>query len=165
MPRLRAGQLSIASVVPAVHSAPMKKPNRVRMTSTNANDGASATRPSHSEKPRIDSISGNRRPKRSASAPAAKPPASRAINVRVIDPVVARVLTPNSSPISFMTRKKMVKSKASSTQPDQAAVNAYHWRRVGSFHQGISVFAPSSLGSCPPSDAVHLCQLRALDTI
>lgn len=38
--RLRGGKLSIASAVPAVHSAPMPKPNSVRSTSTHANDGA-----------------------------------------------------------------------------------------------------------------------------
>ena len=38
MPRLRAGQFSMASVAPEAHSAPMAKPNSVRSTSTQANE-------------------------------------------------------------------------------------------------------------------------------
>lgn len=39
----------------------------------------------------------------------------------------------------------MVKSKASRTQPAQAAVKAAHWPRVGSFHHGIGLVACGSL--------------------
>ena len=62
LPRLRAGQLSMASVEPAVHSAPMPKPNSVRRTSTQAKLGASATRPSKTANQSSESMSGNLRP-------------------------------------------------------------------------------------------------------
>jgi hypothetical protein len=52
--------------------------------------------------------------------------------VRAIDPVVATWVTPNSFEICGITRKKIVKSKASRTHPIQAAEKAVHWPRVGS---------------------------------
>src|SRR5262252_1206272 len=37
-----------------------------------------------------------------------------------------------------MISRNMVKSKASSVQPSQAAIQAFHCSLLGSFHQGIS---------------------------
>ena len=49
-----------------------------------------------------------------------------------------------------ITNRKMVKSKASSTQPTQAAANVIHCPRVGSRHQAIS-------GSMPHLQRELLC--------
>jgi hypothetical protein len=58
----------------------------------------------------------------------------------VIDPASATRPTPISFAIDCWTIRKIVKSKASSTHPDHAAMNAAHCPRVGSFHHGIGCF-------------------------
>jgi hypothetical protein len=40
-----------------------------------------------------------------------------------------------------MIKRNIVKSNASSVQPSQEAIQAYHWSFVGSFHHGIGVAA------------------------
>ena len=89
MPRLRAGQFSIASVAPEVHSAPMPKPNSVRSARIQPNDGAKAMAPSHTANQTSEIMSGNLRPQRSATEPAATPPTRRRSNVSVIELAVA----------------------------------------------------------------------------
>ena len=56
-------------------------------------------------------------------------------------------LTPNSFAISGITRRKTVKSKASSTQPTQAARKEIHWGLVGSRHHAVALCIATSLCS------------------
>jgi hypothetical protein len=105
MPRLRSGQLSIASVVPAVHSAPMPKPKRMRRPITQAKLGAKAIAASKSASQSIEAISTPRRPHLSAAHPAAAPPPRRTRSVRVTTPAVCVVVAPNSSAIIGITRR------------------------------------------------------------
>src|SRR5579883_1889661 len=86
-----------------------------------------------------DSISGSLRPYRSATQPETSPPASRTSKVSVIEPPTAAMPTLKSAAMYFITSKKIVKSKASSTQPDQAAKKEAHWARVGCFHHGVVI--------------------------
>jgi hypothetical protein len=46
-----------------------------------------------------------------------------------------------------MISRKIVKSKASRTQPSQAAIQACHYSRVGSFHHatGVAMSAASAI--------------------
>lgn len=73
-PRERFGQLSIAIVVPLVHSAPMPTPKSVRRVSTTVNVGASVTAPSHSANHTTLISRGSLRPHLSAARPASHPP-------------------------------------------------------------------------------------------
>src|SRR5215472_16199285 len=60
-----------------------------------------------------------------------------------------------------MISRKIVKSKASSVHPSQAATQAYHWSLVGSFHQGMLfvasmvAIAPSSRSKMPPRTTAY----------
>ena len=92
---------------------------------------------------RIEIISGNFRPARSASHPDAVAPTKRSHSVTVNTKVTSMSGTSNSFAIGTMINRKIVKSNASSVQPSQAATQASHWSLVGSFHQG-TVFAVSA---------------------
>ena len=70
---------------------------------------------------RIEIIGGALRPTRSASQPEATAPRSRIHNVMVNTTATAARGTPNSLEIGTLISRKMVKSKASSVQPSQAA--------------------------------------------
>src|SRR5262249_1655765 len=136
-PRERAGHVSMASAAPAGHSAPMPMPNNARKKKRNANVGEKPAMKLHSEYHRIDIISGARRPIRSAIHPAVVAPSSRSHSVAVKTAVTATNGTPNSCEIGNMISRKMVKSNASSVQPSQAAIHAYHWSLVGSRHHAM----------------------------
>ncbi len=99
----------------------MPKPKSVLSASTQPNVGAKATAPSQAANQRIERMRGRRRPWRSPSQPAASPPASRTRSVRVTDSAVELSRTPNSFAIAGIAKRKMQKSKPSSTQPAQAA--------------------------------------------
>jgi hypothetical protein len=43
-----------------------------------------------------------------------------------------------------MISRKTVKSNASSVHPSHAAMNAYHWSLVGSFHHGTDGLLPAA---------------------
>src|SRR5438105_2726955 len=103
----------------------------MRSATTALNVGAIDTRPSQTENQTIEIISGHLRPKRSASQPATNEPSRRTSRVAVTDAAVEVMVTPNSCAIFGMTRKKIEKSKASSTQPNQAAASAAQASRVG----------------------------------
>src|SRR5207237_3333084 len=53
--------------------------------------------------------------------------------------------TPNSCEIGSMISRKIVKSKESSVQPSQAAIQARHWSLVGSFHHGTGVMPATAI--------------------
>src|SRR5213082_1904056 len=84
---------------------------------------------------RIEIISGNFRPARSASHPDAVAPTKRSHKVTVNTKVTSTSGTWNSFAIGTMINRKIVKSNASSVQPSQAATQASHWSLVGSFHK------------------------------
>ena len=137
-PRERAGQDSMARAAPAGHSAPIPMPSRARKKNKNAKLGENPAMKLQSEYQRIEIISGAFRPMRSAIQPAAVAPTKRSHRVMVNTAATAVKGTPNSLEIGSIISKKTVKSKASSVQPNQAAIHAFHCSLVGSFHQGIS---------------------------
>ena len=121
-PRERAGQDSMASAAPAGHSAPMPMPSSARKKNRNANVGEKPAIKLQSEYQRMEIISGALRPIRSAIQPAAVAPTRRSHNVIVNTAVTAVRGTSNSLAIGTMISRKIVKSKASSVQPSQAAI-------------------------------------------
>src|SRR6516165_4067799 len=135
-PRERIGQLSIASAAPAGHSAPMPIPSSVRNTSRNMKVGENPAMKLQTEYQKIEIISGNLRPTRSASQPEATAPTSRIHSVRVKTSATSVSGTSNSLAIGTMIKRNTVKSNASNVHPSQAANHAYHWSLVGSFHHG-----------------------------
>src|SRR5258706_14474414 len=137
-PRERAGQDSMASAAPAGHSAPIPMPSSARKKNKNAKVGEKPAMKLQSEYQRMEIISGVFRPIRSAIQPAAVAPTRRIHNVMVNTTVTAVKGTSNSLAIGTMIRRKIVKSNASSVQPSQAAIHAFHCSLLGSFHQGIS---------------------------
>jgi hypothetical protein len=62
--------------------------------------------------------------------------------------------TLNSCEIGTMISRNMVKSKASSVQPSQAAHHAIHWSLVGSLHHGISFAAAGATAMATTSFAL-----------
>jgi len=78
------------------------------------------------ENHRIDSISGSLRPARSASQPEPTAPGKRNHSVRVRTEATAVTETLNSFAMGTMIKRKMVKSKASSIQPNTPANQANH---------------------------------------
>src|SRR5260221_249683 len=137
-PRERAGQDSMASAAPAGHSAPIPMPSSARKKNKNAKVGEKPAMKLQSEYQRMEIISGVFRPIRSAIQPAAVAPTRRIHNVMVNTTVTAVKGTSNSLAIGTMISRKIVKSNASSVQPSQAAIHAFHCSLLGSFHQGIS---------------------------
>src|SRR6516162_10665059 len=137
-PRERAGQDSMARAAPAGHSAPIPMPSSARKKNKNANVGEKPAMKLHSEYQAMEIISGVFRPIRSAIQPAAVAPTRRSHNVMVNTAATAVKETSNSLAIGTMISRKIVKSNASSVQPSQAAIQAFHCSLLGSFHQGIS---------------------------
>src|SRR5215467_3845491 len=135
-PRERAGQVSIARAAPAGHSAPIPMPSSARIANRNEKLGERPARKLQTEYQRMEIISGARRPMRSAIHPAMVAPNRRMTRVMEKIAVTSMSGTLNSCAIGAMINRKTVKSKASSVQPNQAAIKAYHWSLVGSFHQG-----------------------------
>src|SRR5256886_7051548 len=131
-PRERIGHCSIAKAAPAGHSAPMPIPSRVRNTNRNMKLGEKPAMKLHSEYQAIEIISGVLRPIRSANHPAAVAPKRRIHKVNVNTMVTAVSGTLNSCPIGTMISRKIVKSKASSVQPDRKST------RLNSSHSQIS---------------------------
>src|ERR1700726_4625180 len=80
----------------------------------------------HTEYQPIEIINGVLRPMRSASQPEAVAPTSRIHKVNVKTAVTSVNGTLNSCAIGTMISKKIVKSKASSVQPSQAATQVIH---------------------------------------
>src|SRR6201997_580692 len=148
-PRERTGQVSITSAAPTGHSAPMPMPSSARNSSRNHSVGEKPAMKLLTEYQAIEIISGVLRPIRSASQPAATAPTRRIHNVIVSTNATAVSGTSNSLAIGFMINRKTVKSKASSVQPSQAAHQAYHWSRVGSFHHGIGFVFASAVAIAP----------------
>src|SRR6516164_3912100 len=137
-PRERAGQDSMARAAPAGHSAPIPMPSSARKKNKNAKLGEKPAMKLQSEYQKMEIISGVFRPIRSAIQPAAVAPTKRIHNVMVNTAVTAVKDTSNSLAIGTMISRKIVKSNASSVQPSQAAIQAFHCSLLGSFHQGIS---------------------------
>src|SRR6516225_1568766 len=137
-PRERAGQDSMARAAPAGHSAPIPMPSSARKRNKNAKVGEKPAMKLQSEDQAMEIISGVFRPIRSAIQPAAVAPTRRSHNVIVITAATAVKETSNSLAIGTMISRKIVKSNASSVQPSQAAIQAFHCSLLGSFHQGIS---------------------------
>jgi hypothetical protein len=135
-PRERAGHDSMASAAPAGHSAPMPMPSSARNRKSNAKFGAMPARRLQIEYHRIEIINGVLRPMRSASQPEPTAPTSRSHRVIVKTAVTSISGTLNASAIGTISKRKMVKSNASSVQPSHAAIQANHWSLVGSFHHG-----------------------------
>src|SRR6516162_7311049 len=125
-PRERAGQDSMASAAPAGHSAPMPMPRSARKKNSSEKVGASPAARLHNEYQSIEIISGFLRPMRSASQPEPTAPTRRSQSVMVNTAVTATKGTPKASAIGTMINRKMVKSKASRVQPNQAATHANH---------------------------------------
>src|SRR5437763_4193446 len=82
-PRERIGQVSIASAAPAGDSAPMPIPSSVRNTRRKVKVGENPAMKLQIEYQKIEIISGNLRPTRSASHPEATAPTSRIHNDKV----------------------------------------------------------------------------------
>src|SRR5262249_47583151 len=137
-PRHRAGQDSVARAAPAGHSAPIPMPSSARKKNKNVKVGEKPAMKLQSEYQEMEIISGVFRPIRSAIQPAAVAPTRRSHNVMVNTAVTAAKETSNSLAIGTMISRKIVKSNASSVQPSQAAIHAFHCSLLGSFHQGIS---------------------------
>src|SRR6516165_8951636 len=135
--RERIGQLSIARAAPAGHSAPIPKPSSARNRKRNQKAGEKPAIKLQVEYHTIEIISGMRRPTRSPSQPEETAPTSRIHRVTVKTKATAVSGTWNSFEIGSMINRKIVKSKASSVQPSQAATQASHWSFVGSRHQGM----------------------------
>src|SRR5271154_718416 len=125
-PRERAGHDSIARVAPAGHSAPMPIPSAARTTNRKVKFGEKPAMKLQIENDRIESISGTLRPARSPSQPDPTAPTRRSQSVTVSTDATAVTDTSNSSAIGTMMSKKMVKSKASSIQPNAPANQASH---------------------------------------
>src|SRR5215467_8712367 len=140
-PRERTGHDSIASDAPAGHSAPMPMPSSARKKNRKAKLGENPAMKLHIEYHRMEIISGVLRPTRSASQPDAVAPTRRSQSVTVNTAATSVSGTLNSLAIGTMISRKMVKSNASSVQPNQAAHQAIHWSLVGSFHHGICASA------------------------
>ena len=128
----------------------MPMPSRVRNTSRNVNVGEKPAMKLQAEYQAIEIISGVLRPIRSASQPAAVAPTRRIHKVSVNTMVTAVSGTSNSCAIGNMISRKIVKSKASSVQPSQAATHASHWSLVGSFHHGMFVTVSAAAMPHPP---------------
>jgi hypothetical protein len=120
-PRERVGQVSIASAAPAGHSAPMPMPSNARNRNRNQKVGEKPAMKLQAEYQMIEIISGALRPIRSAIQPAAVAPRRRIHKVTVKTTVTSVIGTLNSLAIGTMISKKIVKSNASSVQPNQAA--------------------------------------------
>jgi len=120
-PRERAGQDSMARAAPAGHSAPIPMPSKARKMNRKEKVGENPAMKLHSEYQRMEIISGAFRPMRSAIQPAAVAPTRRSQRVMVKTTATAVKGTSNSLAIGTMIKRKMVKSKASSVQPSQAA--------------------------------------------
>src|SRR5882672_6469299 len=125
-PRERVGHDSMASAAPAGHSAPIPMPSSARKKNKNAKVGEKPAIKLQSEYQRMEIISGALRPIRSAIQPAAVAPTRRIHRVMVNTAVTAVSGTSNSLAIGTMMRRKIVKSNASSVQPSQAAIQAFH---------------------------------------
>src|SRR6516225_10673740 len=138
MPRERTGHVSIASAAPAGHSPPMPMPSSARKMNRYVNVGEKPAAKLASEYHKIEIISGILRPTRSASQPEPTAPTRRSHNVTDSTKATLVSGTWNSCEIGTMISRNMVKSKASSVQPSQAAIQAFHCSLLGSFHQGIS---------------------------
>jgi hypothetical protein len=126
----------MASAAPAGHSAPMPIPSRMRNTARNMMVGEKPAMKLQIEYQRMEIISGARRPMRSPSQPAAVAPSRRIHSVKVAMKATSVTEMLNSAAIGLRMKKKIVKSNASSVQPSQAAMYAYHWSLVGSLYQG-----------------------------
>ena len=96
----------------------MPMPRRVRNRSRNQKVGENPAMKLHTENQAIEIISGFLRPIRSAIQPAAVAPTRRIHKVRVKTIATSVSGTLNSLAIGTMIRRKTVKSKASSTQPE-----------------------------------------------
>src|SRR6516165_11827406 len=155
-PRERIGQVSIASAAPQGHSAPMPMPSNARNRNKNQNVGEKPAIKLQAEYQAIEIISGFLRPIRSASQPEAVAPTSRIHKVSVKTAVTAVSGTLNSCDIGSMIRRKIVKSKASSVQPSQAADHASHWSLVGSLHHGMD-FTVSTAAMAPSPNRSGSC--------
>src|SRR5438270_8667527 len=121
----------------------MPMPKSARNRNRNQKLGEKPAMKLQIEYQRIEIISGNFRPARSASHPDAVAPTKRSHSVTVNTKVTSTSGTWNSFAIGTMINRKIVKSNASSVQPSQAATQASHWSLVGSFHQA-TVFAVSA---------------------
>src|SRR3954447_15956177 len=121
-PRDRCGHVSIANAAPAGHSAPIPIPSNVRNTSKNTKLGENPAMKLHTEYHRIEIIRGDLRPIRSAIQPEATAPKSRIHSVNVTTHATEVSEASNSFAIEVTSRKKTVKSNASSVQPSQAAM-------------------------------------------
>src|ERR671925_1661807 len=82
-PRERIGHCSIASAAPAGHSAPIPMPSRVRNTNRKTKVGEKPAMKLQIEYQKIEIISGNLRPTRSASQPEPTAPTRRIHKVSV----------------------------------------------------------------------------------
>ena len=151
-PRERIGQVSIARAAPAGHSPPMPMPSSARNRNRKAKLGEKPAAKLASEYHRIEIISGILRPTRSASQPEPTAPTSRSHKVTDSTNATSGNGTLNSCEIGTMISRNMVKSKASSVQPSQAAHQASHWSLVGSFHHGIGFIAScmAVIAAIPP---------------
>ena len=98
----------------------------VRNSKRNQKVGLNPAMKLHTENQRIEIISGVLRPIRSAIQPAAVAPTRRIhkVNVKTMATSVSGTL--NSLAIGTMISRKIVKSNASSVQPNHAATKAYH---------------------------------------
>src|SRR6516225_2689773 len=137
MPRERTGHVSIASAAPAGHSPPMPMPSSARKMNRYVNVGENPAAKLASEYHKIEIINGILRPTLSASQPEPTAPTNRSHNVTDSTKATSVNGTWNSCEIGTMIKRNIVKSKASSVQPSQAAHQASHWSLVGSLHHGI----------------------------
>jgi hypothetical protein len=104
----------------------MPIPSIARKKNRNAKLGEKPAMKLQIEYHRIEIISGIFRPTRSASHPDAVAPNRRSQSVRVKTRATAVSGTPNSCDIGTMISRKIVKSNASSVQPNHAAHHAIH---------------------------------------
>src|SRR5579864_7779123 len=125
-PRERVGHDSMARAAPAGHSAPMPMPRSARNRNTRKKLGAMPAAKLQTEYQRIEIISGFFRPMRSASQPEPTAPTRRSQRVTVKTAVTATKGTPKYWEIGTISSRKIVKSKASRVQPNQAATQASH---------------------------------------
>ena len=98
----------------------------MRQKASTANEGEKPAMKLQTEYQRIEIISGVLRPMRSQSQPEAKAPTRRSQSVNVTVPATSVSGTLNSWLIATITRKNIVKSKASSIHPSHPATQAYH---------------------------------------
>ena len=125
-PRERIGQDSMARAAPAGHSAPIPMPRMVRITSRNTKLGEKPAMKLQTEYHRMEIISGVLRPIRSAIQPDATAPKRRMNSVRLTTVETMVSDASNSLAMETTSTRNTVKSNASSVQPSQAAVYAYH---------------------------------------